>query len=414
MAELDSSAAGEFTRRYTLALGLVALLTIAAQVLVQMALHRARADAEVVNLAGRQRMLSQRLTLSALAWRDTSGANADAHLQQMRTVLAEWIVAHRRLSAGDDLPNAGQANSPQVARAFADLHAPFSAMADAAQALPGDLAAVERLLQAQDSFLVGMERIVTAYSEEAALRVQRLVALELGLCALLLVVLALEALLVFRPAVARLRQAIADRERLREQEMRNRELEVAADTARGIGQDLHDGLGQTLTALSFQAKTMERASAGTPGAETATALSAGMAEAIAQCRAQARRLAPVAIQAAGLEAALRELADATAIAAGVDCRLEWTAPGPPAAAGTDVFRICQEAVTNALRHGKARCIVIRCGPRTLAVVDDGRGGGTGTEGVGTRSMRTRAARLGAQLESSPQPEGGWAVRVVLP
>lgn len=414
MADLDRDAARDLTRRYILALGLVALLTIAAQALVQAALHRARTDAEVVNIAGRQRMLSQRLALSALAWRDAEGTQAARHLGTAHAVLGEWTSAHQRLSAGSDLANAGSGNSPAVRRLFEDIAAPYASMAKAAAALPGDPTAVDRLLIAQDGFLAGMERIVSTYRDEASTRVDRLMALELGLCALLLVVLALEALLVFRPAVARLRQAIADRERLREQEMRNRELEVAAETARGIGQDLHDGLGQTLTALSFQAKAVERASAGAPGAETATALSTGMAEAIAQCRAQARRLAPVAIQAAGLEAALRELADATTVAAGVDCRLEWTAPGPPAAAGTDVFRICQEAVTNALRHGKARSITIRCGPRAVAVIDDGLGGSAGSEGLGTRSMRIRAARLGAQLESSPQPGGGWTVRVVLP
>jgi two-component system sensor histidine kinase UhpB len=189
--------------------------------------------------------------------------------------------------------------------------------------------------------------------------------------------------------------------------MHNRELQVAADTARDIGQDLHDGLGQTLTALSFQAKAVAN---GAP----IDALSAGLADAIAQCRAQARRLAPVAIQVAGLEIALRELAGATACAAGVACTLEWTAPGPPPEAGIDLFRICQESITNALRHGRARTIIIRIGPRTLAVIDDGQGGAKGADGVGMRSMQARAARLGGTLESGPLPTGGWAVRLVLP
>lgn len=414
MDELDRGAAQDFTRRYTLALGLVALLTIAAQTLVQAALHSARSDAEVVNLAGRQRMLSQRLTMSALAWRDAEGEESSRHLANLRNVLAEWTDAHQRLSQGSDLSNAGSGNSPAVARSFQAIAEPFAVMSAAAAALPAEPSAVDRLLLAQDGFLAGMERIVTTYRDEASARVARLVALELGLCALLLVVLVLEALLVFRPAVGRLRQAIADRERLREQEMRNRELEVAADTARGIGQDLHDGLGQTLTALSFQAKTVERACRGGSGEDAASALSAGMAEAIAQCRAQARRLAPVAIQVAGLETALRELADSTACAAGVECRLEWTEPGPPTAACTDIFRICQEAVTNALRHGRARHIIIRAGPRTLAILDDGQGGPKGADGLGTRSMQVRAARLGSSLECGPRPDGGWAVRVVLP
>lgn len=414
MDDLDRGAARDFTRRYTLALGLVALLTLAAQGLVQAALHRARTDAEVVNLAGRQRMLSQRLTLSALAWRQSADAAAARHLATLQQVLGEWTTAHRRLSAGGDLPNAGLDNSPAVAEAFRSIAAPFAVMSAAAAALPADRAAVDRLLEGQELFLAGMERIVTTYRDEAAARVGRLVDLELGLCLVLLLVLALEALLVFRPAVARLRAAIADRERLRDQEMRNRELEVAADTARGIGQDLHDGLGQTLTALSFQAKSVEHGAAGTPAHATASGLSAGIAEAIAQCRAQARRLAPVEIQAAGLEAALRELADATARAAGVACTLEWSAPGPPQDSGGDLFRIAQEAVTNALRHGHARCIRIAASPSGLLIADDGDGGPPAAAGVGLRSMQARAARLRARLDAGPADGGGWRVHVALP
>ena len=105
---------------------------------------------------------------------------------------------------------------------------------------------------------------------------------------------------------------------------------------------------------------------------------------------------------------------ATARAAGVACTLEWSAPGPPLPAGGDLFRICQEAITNALRHGRANRITVRCGPRTLAVIDDGAGGVHVSEGVGMRSMRARAARLGGALESGPLPGGGWAVRLVLP
>ncbi len=398
MDNLDRSTARDFTRRYALALGLVALLTIAAQIAVQLALHRARSDAEVVNLAGRQRMLSQRLTMAALAtWRDPSFREVVAG------VLMEWTAAHERLSHGTDLANAGKANSQEVRIAFAAIAVPFAAMSQAARE-PVDAKA---LLRAQQDFLPGMERIVALYRSEAEARVNRLINLELSLCLLLLVVLVMEALVVFRPAVARLRQAISERERLRQQEFANRELQIAAETARGIGQDLHDGLGQTLTALSFQAQAVEQGTA-------TSGLVAGLSEAIAQCRAQARRLAPVEIQVAGLEAALRELTDSTARAAGVSCTLEWTAPGPPQAAGGDLFRICQEAITNALRHGRADRITVRCGPRALAIIDNGVSGSAASEGVGLRSMRARAVRLGGTLESGRQPGGGWAVRLVLP
>jgi signal transduction histidine kinase len=400
MDDLDRSAARDFTWRYALALGVVAALTIAAQVAVQVALHRSQTDAEVINLAGRQRMLSQRLTMAALA-----AERVPAHAATVTAVLGEWGAAHERLSAGEDLANAGRRNSHAVRTAFSSIAEPFAAMQRAAQP-PIDTAA---LLHAQEAFLAGMERVVALYRAEAETRVQRLITLELSLCVLLLVVLVAEAFLVFRPAVARLRAAIHERERLREQEFENRELQVAAETARSIGQDLHDGLGQTLTALSFQAKALER----TAG-QSAQALTAGIGEAIAQCRAQARRLAPLEIQAAGLEAAVRELCHATGVATGITCRLVWQDPGPPPATHGEIFRIIQESLTNAVRHSQARTVEVLIGPRTLTVRDDGQNPKPIEAGVGMRSMRARSNRLGGDLTCGPLPGGGWAVRLVLP
>lgn len=401
--DLDRSLARDFTRRYALALGLVALLTIAAQGLVQLALHRAQTDATVINLAGRQRMLSQRLCKAALARRE-----------EVAQVLAEWMAAHRRLSSGSDLPNAGAANSPVVAAIFAEIAPPFQAMQEAALALPLDPTATARLLAHEQAFLAGMERIVGTYRDEAESRVTRLIGLELGLCVLLLVVLAIEAVVVFRPAVRRLRQATFERERLHRQELDNRALTVAADVARGIGMDLHDGLGQTLTALSFQAQTLQRQLAGHPATEQVQALGRGIAEAIAQTRAQARRLSPVDIQVAGLEVALRELTSAITGATGTICRLDWpTGAAPPASAGEDLYRICQEAVTNALRHGRAKTISISVSAEAVRIRDDGHNGSTGADGVGLRSMREHASRIGARLVAGPDPAGGWLVSVYL-
>ena len=416
MDDLDRRTTRDFTVRYALALGLVACLTIAAQVAVQLALHRSRSDAAVVNLAGRQRMLSQRLTMLALAVERDPAVRAS-----MVTVLDEWTQAHQRLSAGSDLANAGRDNSPAVRELFTAIEPHFQAMAQAAQAeqaarvepaasaVPpaGASAGATVLLRSQQEFLPLMERIVALYRGEAEARVARLITLELSLCALLLVVLVLEAFLVFRPAVARLRAAITEREALRERDLDNQSLQVAAETSRRIGQDLHDGLGQTLTALSFQAKAVER------GADPA-GLAHGLAEAIAQCRAQARRLAPVGIQAAGLEAALRELVESTTVATGVTCALDWQAPGPPVPASDDCFHIVQEALTNALRHGQPRRIAVSVGAWGLAVRDDGRGGTTAAEGFGLRSLRARAQRLGGSLAGGPHPDGGWEVRLALP
>lgn len=411
----DLDAARSLSRRYALALGVIAALIIAGQVVVQIALNRQRTDGTIINLAGRQRMLSQRLCKAALAWRDHQDPS---RLAELRMVQGKWTQAHQRLTQGNDLAHAGRDNSPAAQAALGSLSGAVAAMDAAATALPGDTTAVDRLLAAEGAFLAGMEQVVGIYESEAARRVTILVRLELALCGLLLFVLALEAVVVFRPAMRRLRLAIAERERLRARETVERELAVAAQVARGIGQDLHDGLGQTLTALSLQAASLAQVLNGSARAQ-ADALARDLGEAIGTARALARRLSPVDIQAAGLEGALRGLVDATARSAGIICRLSWPTDGaPPAALGDDLFRIAQEAITNALRHGRATHIAIevRCGDGAwhLRIDDDGQAGAAASDGLGLRSMRDRALRLGGHLAVGPRPEGGWSVRIDIP
>lgn len=412
-------AARFLTWRYALALGVVALLTLVAQVVVQVALSQQSSDAAVVNLAGRQRMLSQRLSKAALAWRQADAGDRPRWRRECDQAAADLLAVHTRLRTATDLPGAGLQNSPEVARHLTVLDGPVQDMVTAARSLESDGGAIGRLLAGEAIFLPAMERVVGSYDAESAARVAWTRRLELGLCVVLLAVLVAEAQLVFRPAVRRLRQAMRDRERLREREALDREWAVAAQTARDIGLDLHDGLGQQLTALSFQARSLELDSAGAVQGQ-ARSLHAGIATCIAQVRALARRLAPVDVQVVGLEGALRQLAEATSHAAGIACELHWEhGLAVPSLADEDLYRIAQEAVTNTLRHGHARRVELRMaredGGTVFAVIDDGATpSGPVREGVGTRAMRARAARLGATYAAGPVPEGGWRVRVALP
>ena len=411
----DRAIARALTWRYSLALALVAVLTIVAQVGVQLALRQSQNDGAVVNLAGRQRMLSQAMAKAALAWRTSSGPDQERWLNALRTTTAEWTSAHARLIAGDE-PGMGVHNSPDIARQLAALDQVVAALASAAAALPEDPSAVERILAGESGFLSAMEQIVAAYDSDARHRVEFLKYLEIALCAMLLLILALEVLFVFRPAVARLQAALADRERLREREVANQVLEAAADVSRRIGQDLHDGLGQSLTAASLQARAIQRSLADHPAAIQAAALSETIAQVVADARAAARGLAPVVIQVDGLAGALRELAQVTS-AGGIACRLDWLATLVPSGADEDCYRIAQEAVTNAIRHGKANSIVIRAksssGRFRLAVEDDGRWQ-PGKEGLGLTGMRWRAGRHGGTCRLGPGPGSGTAVEVELP
>lgn len=217
MVEQAQSPASSLTRRYILALASVALLAIGGQILVQFALARQHSDAHLVNIAGRQRMLSQKLTKAALALLvQQDGPTQASRVAELRATVDLWERSHLGLQLGDvelDLP--GQ-NSHTVAVMFAGLEAPHQRMVAAVRAILSDpTEAQEResariLLSSEPAFLKGMDAIVFQYDSEANARVTWLKRVELVLLVLTLVILAVEGLFVFRPAVGHLRRVIED------------------------------------------------------------------------------------------------------------------------------------------------------------------------------------------------------------
>ncbi|HWZ89999.1 MAG TPA: type IV pili methyl-accepting chemotaxis transducer N-terminal domain-containing protein [Polyangiaceae bacterium] len=217
MLDQAESPGRSLTIRYILALTSVALLSIGGQVLVQLSLARQHSDAHLVNIAGRQRMLSQKLTKSALALLVAEDTVApSARLNELRTTLELWERSHLGLQLGDAALELPGQNSHTVAVMFAGLEAPHQKMAAAVRAtLANPSEAQERdsarvLLDSEPAFLKGMDAIVFQYDAEANARVTQLKHVELALMLLTLLILAVEGLFVFRPAVTQLRRVIED------------------------------------------------------------------------------------------------------------------------------------------------------------------------------------------------------------
>ena len=222
----------------------------------------------------------------------------------------------------------------------------------------------------------------------------------------------------FLPAVRReLRDAEVRRERKRlEREI----LEISDAERRAIGRDLHDGLGQLLTGVSFLAEALEKGLAAKPLPEAAEAaqISKLVREAIQQARGLARGLFPVALDDGGLPVALRELASGVGSVLDISCSFQWdeAVVVDDGSAATQLYRIAQEAVNNAVRHSRATHITIELaatGERAaLTVADDGVGlpeNLGGHEGMGLRIMKYRADMIGAALDVGRNPGGGTTV-----
>ena len=202
---------------------------------------------------------------------------------------------------------------------------------------------------------------------------------------------------------------ITERKRLEEELMQAVENEM-----RRIGHDLHDGVGQQLTALTlFNASLLAGLGEQTsPLASGLKKLGEGLHDIVRDIRVLSHGLAPVPIRESGLTDALQQLASDTSVMAGVEC--EFVNRGfvsledrPQAA---HLYRIAQEAVNNALKHSGARKITIalaaQAGGWELVVADNGRGfqdNGRLETGLGVRAMRHRAGLIGARfkLESGP-------------
>ncbi|MEU3986009.1 HAMP domain-containing sensor histidine kinase [Streptomyces sp. NPDC026672] len=187
---------------------------------------------------------------------------------------------------------------------------------------------------------------------------------------------------------------------------------------RRVAQELHDEVGQTLTAVLLD---LERVARHAPDGlraqlhEVRETTRAGLDE----VRRIARRLRPGVLDELGLARALKSLTgEFTGPDLAVRDRLDPELPPLGPARELVLYRVAQEGLTNTARHaGAARAeLALRRTPSgvELSVRDDGHGIGTAPEGAGLRGMRERALLIGARLTVGPGPDGGTEVRLDVP
>lgn len=216
-----------------------------------------------------------------------------------------------------------------------------------------------------------------------------------------------------------IRTDITERKRL-EKEL----LEVGDRERRRIGRDLHDGLGQQLTALEIMSQVLVTRLKKSKSPElvgSAEHICQQIRQTVTQTRLMSHGLSPVPLEEDGLMTALKELAEGTA-ATGVAC--EFRCPTPvlfkDAMVAGHLYRIAQEAVGNALKHSRARSITLElardCEAWVLRIQDDGRGlrpRPKSDSGIGLGLMRYRAQLIGATLNIESRPRRGTLVECQL-
>jgi PAS domain S-box-containing protein len=208
---------------------------------------------------------------------------------------------------------------------------------------------------------------------------------------------------------------VTERKRLEEEILHISEMEQ-----RRIGQDLHDGICQHLAGIELKSQSLTETLEKKAKRQAAQAgqIAGHVRDVIAQTRSLARGLSPFILEAEGCASALKELAAHTEKLFSVKCRFQSGGQVliSDQAVATHLYRIAQEAVSNAIKHGKASSIEISLSNTNdkilLAVTDNGIGlaspvqGGTG---MGLRIMQYRAGIIGAMLLVQAQAKGGTRI-----
>lgn len=218
-------------------------------------------------------------------------------------------------------------------------------------------------------------------------------------------------------AVALVRAGVAERKLL----------SISEETQQRIGRELHDDLGQHLMGVAFMSQVLSQKlrDAKREEMQDAVKITALVNEAMSRTRLLAHGLYPAELNEKGLCRMMEKFAGHMEGIYGIDCDF-FCEPGcqvddPDIA--INLFRITQEAVTNAVKHGHAQHIFLRVSNSastniTLEILDDGSGIPAGEtsagSGLGMRTMRYRAELIGAELEVASRDSGGTRVAVHLP
>ncbi|MDB6165849.1 MAG: histidine kinase, partial [Lacunisphaera sp.] len=221
------------------------------------------------------------------------------------------------------------------------------------------------------------------------------------------------------------RTAALATEVLAREQLQQELIEISERERRTIGNDLHDGLGQHLTAMAFAAEVLSQqlANRDAAAANTATEIVRLAEEGILQSRQLARGLLLTAIEPANLNRELEELAATVQRQTGVRCHYEARQPPLVADSSTasHIFRIAQEAVRNSIKHAQPTALNLSLAGENeslvLRVSDNGPGlpvTARKEAGVGLRVMAHRAKLIGGDFTLESAPGKGTHIRCRVP
>lgn len=420
MKQLDQQVAYRLTRFYVIALTVIAMLSLSGLLFIKRTLSNHYDDGRVVNVAGRQRMLSQRLTKLALLRMEGLPASDTVSFDSL---LHSWSQSHIQLRNGTLLmekPYAVRKSArldsmfTRIEPVFQSIYQGFSRINNLRATQNDRRAALQVILRDEVSFLQQMNDIVFQFDTESVEQVKYLERIEWLLTVATLLTLLVEGLFIFRPVVNHTQNVVRRLAKSENSlqltnnrlEITNRELEatnqslafsnrklldtqqelvrtteekyqlkLAEDMVRSaallegqeeerrrFARELHDGIGQMLTGLKLHAEKLKSVSlADEKQRQRFAELCDLIADIIQTTRQVSYNLMPSTLSDFGLGPTLQLLAEQTTRSAGTHVMFDGPRDADRLSPATEIglYRIAQEALHNAIKYAEAQTIRIR-------------------------------------------------------
>lgn len=445
-------------RAYKIALLTIALLAFANCYILVKKINQQKNSSRIINISGRQRMLSQNITKNLLLLNsDYPGAIKQENLKELNKNFASWTKAHHALQYGDtafEIP--ALQLSAAITRYFKEIDPYYSAIAMLCQkALLGKMnkdewqTELKILLNNEKQFLAVMDKITFQFDAEAKEEVTLLKKYEIIFLLITLATLLIEAFFIFKPTIALVNKNIADKNELNAQlllsikkkeeqdtrlqeEKRNsiKQMIVAEETERKrIAADLHDSLGQLVLSLKMNLiKLMD--SKLFPEAENRILSELiDSADLIAgEIRAISYNLMPATLAEFGIGTCIEQYISGIQNLSDAHIVFIQENPGNLRVEPIKeilIYRVSQELLNNAIKHADASEIVIQLlfhkDVITLMIEDNGKGFDydqqqitTAAKGSGLRNIKTRLESIGATLTIDTSKEYGTTTIIQIP
>ncbi|UII34439.1 histidine kinase [Fulvivirga ulvae] len=208
---------------YLIALSCIALSIVVSQFFIQNYIDKQQDDSRIVNVAGRQRMLSQRISKIVLQVKNQHDPTlVKTYLKDLEVALNLWVDSHLGLLSGNSELGLTGDNSEKVIGMFRDIEPHYAAIVGSTReiinaikkrdSVPDDILEphIRNILLHEGPFLEGMDKIVFQYDSEAQAKVTRLSKVEILLLIVSLTIILVELIFIFRPIARNVRQTVAE------------------------------------------------------------------------------------------------------------------------------------------------------------------------------------------------------------